>query len=139
MGLARRLRGRSTGAEETLWVCLRNRRMFGAKFRRQHPLGRYIADFYCHEARLAIELEGHIHNAKDQKEYDRVREQIIRQQGIELLRFTNEELTNQLDGVLSIISKALNSPLPPTLPPERPPLSLRERGQGVRENEEANQ
>ncbi|MCH7606004.1 MAG: endonuclease domain-containing protein, partial [Chloroflexi bacterium] len=107
MGLARRLRGRSTGAEETLWGCLRNRRMSGAKFRRQHPLGRYIADFYCHEARLVIELEGPIHEKDDQKGYDRVRKDIIRQQGIRLLRFTNEEITSDLNTVLSRIFEAL--------------------------------
>ena len=65
---ARRLRRSQTGAEKVLWGCLRNRGIMGAKFRRQYPIGRYIADFYCHEAHLAIELQGGIHEKKDQKE-----------------------------------------------------------------------
>ena len=109
VGLARRLHGRSTGAEETLWDCMRNCRVAGAKFRRQHPLGRYITDFYCHEARQAIELEGQIHETNDQREYDRVREDFIRAQGIKLLRFTNDEITSELDSVLSRILEAVGA------------------------------
>ena len=110
--IARRLRGRSTTAEDIIWLSLRDWRLAGAKFRRQHPLGRYIADFYCHEARLAIELEGPIHEEKAQQEYDLVREDVIRQQGIRLLRFTNEEVVNELERVLSKIIEALETPLP---------------------------
>ena len=64
--LARQLRKDQTTAEQLLWACLRDRRIAGAKFRRQHPLGRYIADFYCHEANLVIELEGS-HNKEGRK------------------------------------------------------------------------
>ena len=91
--IARRLRQNQTSAEEALWACLRNRRLIGAKFRRQHPLGRYIADFYCHEATLVVELQGGIHNQKDQREYDAIREEVIEQLGIKILSFANEEVT----------------------------------------------
>jgi very-short-patch-repair endonuclease len=86
------LRRNRPSAEEILWACLRNHRLIGAKFRRQHPLGRYIADFYCHEARLAIELQGGIHNQTDQREYDAIREEVIEQLGIKILHFTNDEV-----------------------------------------------
>ena len=67
---ARRWRRSQTGAEMVLWGCLQNRGIRGAKFRRQYPIGRYVADFYCHEAHLAIELQGGIHEKEDQEEYD---------------------------------------------------------------------
>ncbi|MCH8831601.1 MAG: DUF559 domain-containing protein [Chloroflexi bacterium] len=76
-GRARRLRTNSTGAEVVLWAVLRNRKLEGAKFRRQHPLGRYIADFYCHEALLVVELDGSVHDDAPQAEYDAVRQKEI--------------------------------------------------------------
>ena len=110
--IARRLRGGSTNAEEIIWLSLCDRRIAGAKFRRQHPLGRYIIDFYCHDARLAIELDGPIHEADAQRDYDFVRDDGIRQQGIRLLRFTNDEVAIELESVLSKIIEALETPLP---------------------------
>lgn len=120
--LARGLRGRQTSSEQILWDCLRNRRLAGAKFRRQRPLGRYIADFYCHEARLVIELEGIGHDEEEQRENDTVRQETIEQQGIVVLSFTNEEVIRDLDAVLIKIMEALTS--------STKPLSPRERGQG---------
>ena len=122
--LARQLRRKQTPAEEVLWACLRNRRLAGAKFRRQHTLGRYIADFYCHEARLVIELQGSIHDKDDQREYDAARQEMIEQQGIIVLHFKNEEVMRDLEGVLAEIEK--------TLTPSSQPLSRRERGLEVR-------
>jgi very-short-patch-repair endonuclease len=124
--IARRLRRSQTSAEEILWACLRNRRLIGAKFHRQHPLGRYIADFYCHEARLVVELQGGIHSHEDQREYDAIREEVIEQLGIKVLSFANEEVTQNLEGTLSKIIDAL-TPNPAT---PQSPLSLRERGRG---------
>ena len=86
--VARRLRTGQTSAEQVLWTCLRNRRLGGAKFRRQHPIGRYIADFYCHEALLAVELEGNVHDEANQADYDAVRQQTIESLGITVLRFS---------------------------------------------------
>ncbi len=67
--LCRQFRKHPTTTEEMLWQCLRNRRLQGLKFRRQHPIGRYIADFYCHEHKLVAEADGGIHMKKDQKPY----------------------------------------------------------------------
>ncbi len=90
--LARRLCIEQTKAEELLWKRLRNRQILGAKFRRQHPMGRYILDFYCQEYRIAVELDGAIHEQPDQVSYDRVRRSELKEAGIRLLVFTNEEV-----------------------------------------------
>ncbi|MGB7061784.1 MAG: endonuclease domain-containing protein [Candidatus Zixiibacteriota bacterium] len=90
--LCRKLRKNPTEAERLLWDCLRTSRLEGLKFRRQHPIGRYIADFYCREARLVIELEGSVHNQKDQKEYDRIRQEILKVRGLRVLRIKNKEI-----------------------------------------------
>ena len=114
--LARQLRRRQTPAEAALWTCLRNRKLRGAKFRRQQPLGRYIPDFYCHEVGLAVELEGSVHDQADQQEYDAVRREAIEQLGVRLLVFKNEEVTQNLGSVLFQIAGALSdSPLTPAL------------------------
>ncbi len=107
--LARQLRRRQTSHEEALWTCLRNRRLGNSKFRRQHPLGRYIPDFYCHEAGLAVELEGDVHDQAGQREYDAVRRETIDQMGVRLLVFRNDEVTQDLEGVLARILEALTS------------------------------
>jgi very-short-patch-repair endonuclease len=112
VGLARGLRKAQTSAEERLWYCLRDRRLIGAKFRRQHPLGRYIADFYCHEARLVIELEGGIHDERNQKDYDAVRQETIEQRGLIMLRLKNEQVINDLQGTLECICAELSAPHP---------------------------
>ena len=124
--LARQLRHKQTPAEESLWECLRNCQVTRAKFRRQHPLGRYIADFYCHEAGLVVELQGGAHSVKEQRDYDAVRQETIEQQGIRVMTFANREVEHDLEGVLLKIIEALN----PTSPTSRPPLPHRERGQG---------
>ena len=107
--LARRLRTNSTGAEVVLWEALRNRKPGGAKFRRQHPLGRYIADFYCHEALLVIELDGNVHGDASQAEYDSVRQKEIEARVLIVLRFQNEEVIDNLSVTLEKIVAALES------------------------------
>ena len=64
------LRKNQTETEEIIWQCLRNRKLLNFKFRRQHPLHQYISDFYCHEAKLIIEIDGGIHNNPENQEYD---------------------------------------------------------------------
>jgi very-short-patch-repair endonuclease len=108
--LCRRLRKRQTKAERLLWECLRAKRLNGMKFRRQHPLGRYIADFYCPEAHLVIELDGKIHQIKDQKEYDGSRQEVIGMRGIRVLRIKNEEIEQDIE---SVIRKVLSLTSPP--------------------------
>ncbi len=94
---ARKLRKSSTPAEEKLWQALRNRNLAGFKFRRQHPIGPYIADFYCAEVRLIVELDGGGH--LDQMEYDQNRTDWLEEQGYRVIRFWNDDVLNYLDDV----------------------------------------
>ena len=102
--LARKLRQQQTRAEELLWMCLRNRMLNGLKFRRQHPLGRYIADFYCAEKRLVIELDGSVHHHPDQQAYDQIRQQEIEARGLIVLRLRNEQVESDLEQTLDLIA-----------------------------------
>lgn len=107
--LARRLRKSSTDAENILWQKLRRRQLCHAKFRRQHPVGFYIADFYCHEARLVVEVDGPVHNSGHQKEHDENRSAEMDRLGIRVLRFTNEQVINEIDSVIAEIISTLTS------------------------------
>ncbi len=107
--LCREARANLTPAEQILWEVLRDRRLGGWKFRRQHPLGRYIADFYCADARLAIELDGPIHDRVDQKDYDRVRQEELQARGIRVLRLTNGQVEQSLETAVSLILQDLAS------------------------------
>ena len=99
-GFAKVLRVGMTDAENILWNGLRNRRLNGYKFRRQHPIKRFIADFYCHEARLVVEVDGEIHNDSYSKEYDEGRTFELKEFDIRIIRFTNQEILSSLDTVL---------------------------------------
>lgn len=102
--LCRKFRKEPTTAEKLLWRCLRDRQLAGLKFRRQHPLGRYIADFYCAEARLVVELEGKVHSKKEQREYDQIRKEELEARGLQVLRFENEEALKRTERVLAKIA-----------------------------------
>jgi very-short-patch-repair endonuclease len=104
---ARELRKVLTPAERLLWEALKNRQLNGYKFRRQHPIYRYIADFYCHELGLVIELDGGVHDGIGQQEHDRNRDQVILEFGIRVLRFKNEEIVNNLEKMLRIVKASL--------------------------------
>jgi very-short-patch-repair endonuclease len=107
LGYARDMRSEPTDAEAKLWYFLRDRRMDGFKFRRQYPVRRYIVDFYCPEAKLAIELDGGQHAVGGQGAYDARRERTLRDAGIRVLRFwDNDALRCTLD-VLQEIWDAL--------------------------------
>ena len=97
------LRQVKTEAEEKLWQSLRNRKLMNLKFRRQHPFGNYVLDFYCHQIKLCIEADGGIHNEKDIKEYDIERTKILNENGITVLRFTNQEIIETTTIVTQII------------------------------------
>ena len=101
--MARELRKRATPPEQLLWELLRNRRLSGLKFRRQHPLGGFVADFYCAAAQLIIELDGAVHQEPTQQERDRVRQQVLQMYGIACLRFTNREVFQHTEQVLQRI------------------------------------
>lgn len=90
-----------------LWAVLRNRKLEGAKFRRQHPLGRYIADFYCHEALLVVELDGSVHDRLYQAEYDKARQEEIEVRGLTVLRLKNDEVIESMPATLSKIADAV--------------------------------
>ena len=98
--LSKEFRRKQTAAESELWGRLRNGKLSGIKFRRQYAIGRYIADFYCSKANLVIEIDGAIHEIKDKKEYDLIRENEIKSRDIHILRFTNEQVVNDIKEVL---------------------------------------
>ena len=100
---ARSFRKRQTEAEERLWSELRNRNLIGFKFRRQHPLGGRIVDFYCEEAKLAIELDGSSHSYDSTRENDLDRAIELYEKGVRVLRVTNSEVFENLDGILNWI------------------------------------
>ena len=103
----RELRNEMTEAEKILWNELRDRRFEKTKFRRQHPfIGRFVLDFFCAEKKLAIELDGFVHDGKE--EIDKDRQSIIEAHGIRMIRFRNEEVRYNLGGVLEKIMEALN-------------------------------
>ena len=106
-GNAKSLRKVLTKAEGLLWTNIRNRQFNGQKFRRQHVLSLYIAYFYCHESKLVIELDGGYHNTKDVKELDELRTKVFEDFGITVLRFTNDEVINDLDRVLLKIKSSM--------------------------------
>ncbi len=119
---ARDLRKNMTDAEQLLWQCLRGKQLDGFKFRRQHPLERFVLDFYCVSAKLAIELDGGQHNTDDVKAKDAERTAYLERHGIRVIRFWNHEVFENLEGVLTRIWDALHGPSgssgpPPNLPP----------------------
>lgn len=101
---ARQLRREATTAESLLWELLRDRRLLGRKFRRQHPIGQFIADFFCDDARLIIEIDGAVHREPTQQERDRLREEILREHGFAILRFTNDQILDRTEQVLQEIA-----------------------------------
>jgi very-short-patch-repair endonuclease len=101
-----------TEAEKILWESLRNRKLIGFKFRRQHPIADFIADFFCLECNLVVEVDGDYHNEREQKEYDERRTYELGELDIKVIRFTNQEVIENLDFVLKEISNHLKSPHP---------------------------
>ena len=119
--LAIALRKRETPAERRLWRALRNRGLADLKFRRQHPIGRYVLDFYCHERQLAIELDGFHHFSPERRAYDAERSRFLQAIGVCELRIVNTRIMRHLDAVLHEIARSARDPSPQ-------PLSRRERG-----------
>jgi len=91
---AREMRQRDTSAEKRAWICLRDRRTFGLKFRRQVPIDRYIVDFYCHELQLIIEIDGGVHAERRSVESDKIREARLKALGFSILHFPNDVILN---------------------------------------------
>jgi ATP-dependent helicase HrpA/adenine-specific DNA-methyltransferase len=114
--LARALRKKSTWAEKLVWRWLRDRRFTGYKFRRQHPSGEYILDFFCEEARLSIELDGFQHGHPARKIHDVERRKFLETRGIKELRFWNSQLRREGQAVRDAIFNALQQRAPHPLP-----------------------
>jgi len=102
---ARDLRKRMTDTEILLWSHLRNKKLNGFKFRRQHPIWIFIADFYCHEVKLVVELDGGIHQQKEIKEHDINRTAELERFEIKVIRFTNEEVLENTEKILNQIKE----------------------------------
>jgi len=102
---AKRLRRASTEAEEMLWDHLRDRRFLGLKFRRQAPVGPYVADFLCYEMRLVLELDGGVHTEERQIAHDVNRDANLVALGYRVLRFTNDQIQNELASLLETLSR----------------------------------
>ena len=112
---ARNLRNNMTSPEVLLWHYLRRNQLSGHRFRRQHPIGRYIADFACIEQRLIIELDGGQHT--EQREYDRQRDAYISSRGYRILRFWNDDVLKDMDAVLEEILRTIETADGQTAPP----------------------
>jgi len=107
---ARDLRKNNTRAEQIAWGCLKDRRLDGYKFRRQVPIENYIVDFYCHELKLVIELDGDIHSETVQFIHDQKRDARLRELGFTVMRFSNEVMYNDSDFFEEQIRASLPSP-----------------------------
>ena len=115
---ARALKANSTEAEELLWQKLKAKRFHGLKFRRQHPINKFVVDFYCNELKLVIEVDGGIHLKEDIRERDIERENIISEFGLTIVRYTNEEI---MDNIICVLIKL------ETYIKKQPSLSILER------------
>ena len=104
---ARKLRKNATEEENHLWYdFLRNHR---CRFQRQKTIGSFIADFYCYEAKLVIEIDGRQHYTNEGKEYDQFRTEFLEEYGLTVIRFTNDQVNKNFKGVCSYIDQYLNS------------------------------
>jgi len=119
---SRDLRQRQTYAENKLWQAIRGGRLDSLKFRRQHPISRYFADFACEKARLVIELDGGIHEDDDQASYDLIRQREIQSLGWFVLRFLNDTVMKDLPKVLAAVKAQAR--MADTVTPH-PPAQLR--------------
>jgi very-short-patch-repair endonuclease len=108
---ARQMRRKPTPAEEAMWRELRGRQFLGFKFRRQHPLGLYIADFYTSSVALVVEIDGEKHVTAEELEYDCVRHQYLRSLELEVIRFWNAEVHDNLEGVLETLEQTCKNRL----------------------------
>jgi len=123
--VARRLRRDASEAEKVLWRVLRGRNLNGLKFRRQHPMGNYVADFVCFEKHLIVEVDGGHHAVETRR--DEKRDAWFRKEGFQVLRFWNYEVLTNREGVVQVILERCKEPSPYPLP----------EGEGKKKGEEA--
>jgi very-short-patch-repair endonuclease len=105
---ARAMRRQPTSAEEVLWGALQKKQVAGLKFRRQHPVGRFVLDFYCPAHKLVVEVDGGVHDA--QQERDAARTEMLETYGYRVLRFRNEEVMQDLPDVVRRIAAVVTDP-----------------------------
>ncbi len=108
--LARQMRHEPTPAEQVLWKRIRKNQVAGYKFRRQHMIDRFIGDFFCPQARLIIEVDGAIHDYT--VEEDAARQEFLESLGLRVLRFSNADVLQNIEGVLKVIGEVLHNPIP---------------------------
>ena len=125
LDLKRRLRSNMTAQEARLWSRLRARQLQGLKFRRQHGIGPYIVDFYCPEQSLVIEVDGDSHPDADQIVKDERRDRYFQSLGLRVIRYINDDILKNVDGVLEDLAERLSSGSTSPRP------SLRRRGKGA--------
>lgn len=113
--IRRTLRIKSTKAEQIFWREVRNRNLFGLKFKRQHSIGNYIVDFYCASERLIIELDGGVHDTIEQREKDHHRDKNLLEMGFKTLRIPNDIIEHDIAKARQLISDSITkkSPLLP--------------------------
>ena len=102
---AKQLRDNQTGVEKVLWKKLEKNKFENLRFRRQHPIGKFIVDFYCHELLLVIELDGDVHNKPEVAERDAGRQIELEKLGLKVLRFTNLEIIHNMPEILRQIKE----------------------------------
>lgn len=107
---SRQLRSSMTDAEKLLWSRIRRKQLKGKQFYRQRIIGRYIVDFYCPRDKLVVELDGGQHYTEEGKMKDQVRDNFLRSKGLTVLRFSDREVFENLEGVLEVIYRHLKSP-----------------------------
>ena len=119
---SRQLRKNMTSQERKLWNIIRERRFFGYRFRRQFPISSYIVDFVCREKRIIIEIDGGQHNEIQNIEYDNKRTEFLKSEGFQVIRFWNNDVDNNMDGIyerLKEVFKIDDKITPPQPSPSR--------------------
>ena len=104
---ARQLRNKLTPSEQVFWLRLKEQ-FPKYKFRRQHPISIYVADFYCHKLKLVIEIDGSIHDSEKAKLNDRRRQQNLENLNLTVIRFTNDQVKNEIESIFEMISSTIN-------------------------------
>jgi very-short-patch-repair endonuclease len=117
-GYAAEMRKNPTKCEDIVWEIIRAKRFENAKFRRQHPVNQFIVDFYCHELKLVIEIDGKIHLDAEQKEYDEGRQYLLESWGLTVLRLTNEQVEKDLRHALEQLKSLILELKQNTQPPD---------------------
>jgi very-short-patch-repair endonuclease len=103
------LRKNPTEAEILLWDRIKDRQIEGARFRRQHPMKNFVVDNYCHELKLSIEIDGKYHNERSQQFYDDDRTEILNENKVSIIRFTNDQIYHSIDSVIEGIRNIIIS------------------------------